>query len=101
MKFLKLYKNSQVFKIALGIAILVICYIATVFYAQMQELNKSVEVIANSNETQLELEKLLSVISIYENLFDSSCSGPSLQHPGFRGGEPACRHHRRGRYARS
>lgn len=66
MKFLKLYKNSQVFKIALGIAILVICYIATVFYAQMQELNKSVAIISNSNETQLELEKLLSVISIYE-----------------------------------
>jgi signal transduction histidine kinase/CHASE3 domain sensor protein len=66
MKFLKLYRNSQVFKIALGISILVICYIATAFYTQMQELNKSVEIISNSNETQLELEKLLSVISIYE-----------------------------------
>ncbi len=66
MKFLKLYKNSQVFKIALGIAILVICYLATVFYTQMRELNKSVAIISNSNETQLELEKLLSVISIYE-----------------------------------
>jgi CHASE3 domain sensor protein len=32
----------------------------------MQELNKSVAIISNSNETQLELEKLLSVISIYE-----------------------------------
>jgi len=66
MKFLKLYKNSQIFKIALGIAIVVICYMAKVFYSQMQELNKSVEIISNSNETQLELEKLLSVISIYE-----------------------------------
>lgn len=66
MKFLKLYKGSRIFKIALGIAILVICYIASVFYTQMRELNKSVEIISNSNETQLELEKLLSVISIYD-----------------------------------
>lgn len=66
MKILGLYKNAQVFKIALAIAILVVCYIATVFYSQMKKLDSSVELIANSNETQIELEKLLSVISIYE-----------------------------------
>jgi signal transduction histidine kinase/CHASE3 domain sensor protein len=66
MRFLGLYKNSQVFKISLGIAIVVVCYIASVFYSQMQKLDRSVEIIANSNETQLELEKLLSIISIYE-----------------------------------
>jgi signal transduction histidine kinase len=66
MKFLGFYKNSQIFRIALGIAILVVCYIASVFYSQMQQLNRSVEIISNSNETQLELEKLLSIISIYE-----------------------------------
>jgi signal transduction histidine kinase len=66
MKILGLYKNSQVFKIALAIAIVVVCYIASVFYSQMQKLDSTVELIANSNETQLELEKLLSVISIYE-----------------------------------
>ena len=66
MKFLGLYKNSQIFKIALGIAILVICYIASVFYSQMRKLDSTVELIANSNETQIELEKLLSVISMYE-----------------------------------
>ncbi|RTY73117.1 hypothetical protein EKL97_06450 [Flavobacterium sp. LS1P28] len=66
MKILGLYKNSQVFKIALAIAIVVVCYIASMFYSQMEKLDSTVELIANSNETQIELEKLLSIISIYE-----------------------------------
>jgi CHASE3 domain sensor protein len=66
MKILVLYKNSQVFKIALAIAIVVVCYIASMFYSQMKKLDSTVELIANSNETQLELEKLLSVMSNYE-----------------------------------
>ena len=66
MKILGLYKNSQVFKIALAIAIVVVCYIASMFYSQMKKLDSTVELIANSNETQLELEKLLSVMSNYE-----------------------------------
>ena len=67
MKLLKLYKNTQIFKIALGIAILVVGYIASVFYNQMRALDASVSLIATSTETQLELEKVLSVISMYEN----------------------------------
>lgn len=67
MKLLKLYKNAQIFKIALGIAILVVGYIASVFYNQMKALDDSVELIATSTETQLELEKVLSVVSMYEN----------------------------------
>jgi hypothetical protein len=66
MKPLKLYKNSQVFKIALGIAIIVVGYIASVFYTQMRSLDSSVNLINNATETQLELEKVLSIISIYE-----------------------------------
>lgn len=66
MKILGLYKNSQVFKIAIAIAIVVVCYIASMFYSQMKKLDSTVELIANSNQTQLELEKLLSVISNYE-----------------------------------
>ncbi|HMI06900.1 MAG TPA: ATP-binding protein [Flavobacterium sp.] len=66
MKSLRLYKHAQVFKIALGIAIIVIGYIASVFYSKMQKLDDSVELIATSNQTQLELEKLLSIISNYE-----------------------------------
>ena len=66
MKILTIYKNSQVFKIALTIAIVVVCYIASMFYSQMEKLDSTVELIANSNETQIELEKLLSIISIYE-----------------------------------
>lgn len=71
MKFLRLYKNDQVFKIALGIAIVVIGYIASVFYSKMQKLEASVELIATSNHTQLELEKLLSIISDYETFLRS------------------------------
>lgn len=67
MKLLKLYKNAEIFKIALGIAILVVGYIASVFYSQMKALDASVDLIATSTETQLQLEKVLSVISIYEN----------------------------------
>jgi signal transduction histidine kinase len=66
MKLVNLYRNSQIFKIALGIAIAVVLYIASVFYKQMQSLESSVNLITNSTETQLELERVLSIISIYE-----------------------------------
>jgi signal transduction histidine kinase len=66
MKFFGLYKNTQVFKIALIVAIVVIGYIAKVFYTQMQKLDTSVELIATSNKTQYELEKLLSIMGSYE-----------------------------------
>lgn len=66
MKLAKLYKNSQVFKVALGIAIIVVGYIASVFYTQMRSLDSSIDLINNATETQLELEKVLSIISIYE-----------------------------------
>jgi len=66
MKLVNLFKNSQIFKIALVIAIVVVGYIASVFYTQMQSLESSVDLITNSTETQLELERVLSVISIYE-----------------------------------
>ncbi|SCX90584.1 sensor histidine kinase [Flavobacterium caeni] len=71
MKFLRLYKNDQVFRIALGIAIVVIGYIASVFYSKMQQLDASVERIATSSQTQLELEKLLSIITHYETYLRS------------------------------
>ncbi|WP_298224008.1 ATP-binding protein [Flavobacterium sp.] len=66
MRFFGLYKNSQVFKLALIVAIALVCYIASVFYNQMQRLDTSVDLIARSNRTQLELEKVLSVVSMYE-----------------------------------
>lgn len=66
MKILTLYKNSQVFKIAMAIAIVVVFYVGSMFYSQMEKLDATVELIANSNETQIELEKLLSILSIYE-----------------------------------
>jgi hypothetical protein len=67
MKLLKLYKNTQIFKIALGIAILVVGYIASVFYNQMKALDASVSLIATSTQTQLELEKVLVELTMYDN----------------------------------
>ena len=66
MKFSGLFKNSQVFKLALIVAILVVCYFGSKFFSQMQKLNSTLELIAKSNETQLELEKLLSIINSYD-----------------------------------
>jgi len=66
MKFSTLFKSAQLFKIALVVAIVVIGYISSIFYSKMQKLDESVELIATSNQTQLELEKLLSIISNYE-----------------------------------
>ncbi len=66
MKSLGLYKNSQVFKIALIVAIIVMCYIGSVFYSQMRRLDASVDLISKSNETQLQLEAILSTVSMYE-----------------------------------
>jgi len=66
MRFFGLYNNTQVFKVALIVAIVVIGYIAKVFYTQMQKLDTSVELIATSNKTQYELEKLLSIMGTYE-----------------------------------
>lgn len=66
MKFFGIFKNTQVFKIALIVAIVVIGYIANIFYTQMQKLDASVDLIANSNKTQYELEKLLSIMGNYE-----------------------------------
>ena len=63
MKYLGLFKRTQVFKITLAIAIVFIVYIASNFYFKMHKLDESVELIATSNKTQLELEKLLSIIS--------------------------------------
>jgi hypothetical protein len=39
-------------------------YIASVFYNQMKALDASVELIATSTETQLELEKVLSIVYV-------------------------------------
>lgn len=66
MKFLGIFKNSQVFKLALALTIVLMGYIAFVFYHQMSRLDSSVDLIAKSNQTQLELEKILSVVSMYE-----------------------------------
>ncbi|HLA54490.1 MAG TPA: ATP-binding protein [Flavobacterium sp.] len=67
MKSAYLYKSSLVIKIALGTAILLIIYISCVFFNQMQNLGNSVESMSVSNKRLLELEKILSTISVNES----------------------------------
>jgi signal transduction histidine kinase/CHASE3 domain sensor protein len=71
MKNAYLYKSSLVIKIALGTAILLIVYITSVFFNQMQNLGNSVESMSVSNKRLLELEKILSAISINESSVNS------------------------------
>ena len=67
MRFLGWFKNSQVFKIAFIVAIVLVTYIGFVFYSQMKRLDTTIELITKSNQTQLELERLLTVVTMYEN----------------------------------
>jgi signal transduction histidine kinase/CHASE3 domain sensor protein len=67
MKSTYIYKSSLVIKIALGTAILLIVYITSVFFTQMQNLGQSVESMSISNKRLLALEKVLSVISVNES----------------------------------
>lgn len=67
MKNAYLYKSSIVIKIALGTAILLIIYITSVFFNQMQNLGNSVESMSASSKKLLELEKIMSTISINES----------------------------------
>ena len=67
MKFLGLFKNSSLLKLALGIAIVAIGYLIAMFYFQMKDLNNSVDAIAVANQSQFQLEQLLSKGSIYES----------------------------------
>jgi signal transduction histidine kinase/CHASE3 domain sensor protein len=66
MKSTYLYKSSLVIKIALGTAIMLIAYITFIFFTQMQNLGESVESMSVSNKRLMELERILSVISVNE-----------------------------------
>ncbi|RZK08003.1 MAG: hypothetical protein EOO46_14490, partial [Flavobacterium sp.] len=62
MKFLKQNKYVFLLRIALGISIIAIGYLTTMFYFQMKDLDSSFQSIENSNATQNELENLFSIL---------------------------------------
>lgn len=62
MKFLKQNKYVFLLRIALGISIIAIGYLTTMFYFQMKDLASSFESIENTNATQNELEALFSIL---------------------------------------
>lgn len=71
MKFLKLFQHSLLLKLALGVAIITVGYLTTMFYFQMQDLNNSIKSIANANETQFELKQFLSDVNNNESKLKS------------------------------
>lgn len=62
MKFLEQNKYVFLLRIALGISIIAIGYLTTMFYFQMKDLDSSFKSIENTNATQNELENLFSII---------------------------------------
>ncbi|MDR6967363.1 signal transduction histidine kinase [Flavobacterium arsenatis] len=62
MKFLKQNKYVFFLRIALGISIIAIGYLTTMFYFQMKDLDSSFQSIENSNATQNELDHLFSIL---------------------------------------
>ena len=67
MKSAYLYKSSLIIKIALATAILLIVYITSVFFDQMQNLGRSVDTMQVSNRKMVELDQVLEVISVNES----------------------------------
>lgn len=66
MKVLRLFKNSSLLKLGLGIAIIAIGYLIAMFYYQVKDLDNSVNRIAIANKSQFQLEQLLSTLSSNE-----------------------------------
>jgi len=62
MKFLKQNRYVFLLRIALGISIIAIGYLTTMFYFQMKDLDSSFQSIENTNTTQNELENLFSIL---------------------------------------
>lgn len=62
MKFLKQNKYVFLLRIALGISIIAIGYLTTMFYFQMKDLASSFQSIENTNTTKNELEHLFSIL---------------------------------------
>ncbi|WP_051197524.1 sensor histidine kinase [Flavobacterium soli] len=62
MKFLKQNKYFFLLRIALGISIIAIGYLTTMFYFQMKDLDSSFQSIENINATQNELDELFSIL---------------------------------------
>lgn len=62
MKFLKQNKYVFILRIALGISIVAIGYLTTMFFFQMKDLDSSFQSIENTNATQNELENLFSIL---------------------------------------
>lgn len=67
MKLKEFFTPTLVYRMALGVSFIVVVGAAIVFHLQMSSLNKSVDLISESNKRQFELEKISSEIIQREN----------------------------------
>lgn len=67
MKLKEFFTPTLVYRMALGVSFIVVVGVAIVFHLQMSSLNKSVDLISESNKRQFELEKISSEIIQREN----------------------------------
>jgi len=67
MKLKEFLTPTLVYRTALGVSFILVISVALVFHIQMKSLNRSVDLISDSNKKQFELEKLISAITLKEN----------------------------------
>lgn len=67
MKLKELLTPTLVYRTALGVSFILVVSVAVVFHIQMKSLNRSVDLISESNKKQIELEKIISEILQKEN----------------------------------
>lgn len=67
MKLKELLTPTLVYRTALGVSFILVVSVTLVFHIQMKSLNRSVDLISESNKKQIELEKIISEILQKEN----------------------------------
>lgn len=67
MKLKEFFTPTLVYRMALGVSFILAAGVAIVFHIQMNSLNKSVDLISESNKKQFELEKISTEIIQREN----------------------------------
>ena len=71
MNFLTRNQHTVFLKITLGLIIVAIGYLTTMYYFELKDLNKSVSSIASDYKIQIEFEQLLTSLSNNENCLQS------------------------------
>ena len=71
MKLKDFFTPTLIYRIALGVSFILVIGVSIVFHIQMSSLNRSVDLISDSNKKQFDLEKITSEIIQRENTLRS------------------------------